>query len=125
MKKAQISIEAVMFIIIMILFIVSVSSFVVRAGSGSGFIEERYAKKIALALDESEPGMKITLDISELFEKASAQEYTGQIIEIDNVNNNVQVGVVSGSGVQYRFLSTSAVVWNINTENKTLELEIQ
>ncbi len=63
-KKGSILTENVIFLVLNMTFFAIMILFLLKQGGGV-FMEQAYAKQIALAIDSAKPGMEILVDISE------------------------------------------------------------
>jgi len=108
--------EEIIFFIIIAVFFAAMFLFVSRAGSQVTINEQIYAKQIALSIDKAKVGTEISLDISKLYEITRKNKFIGEIIKIDNENNNVQVRLVSGKGYEFEFFNNAQVVWELKDE---------
>lgn len=86
--------------------------------------EELYSKQIALIIDKALPGTNITLDISKLYEISDKNKYNGQIINIDNSLNRVNIRLADGKGNEYKYFSDYNVLWNIKENEKRLYIYV-
>jgi|SRR3989344_2255826 len=66
-RGESIVLKEVIFLILNVFFFGIFFFFVVNASSGALVLEQYYAKEIALLLDNSEPGTKIELNISDAY----------------------------------------------------------
>lgn len=124
--SSKLVLSQIIYIIVVVVFSVVMIGFVVRSGNSASEKEEIYAKQIALAIDKAKPGTEIDVDISSIYKIAESNKFKGQIININNENNIVEVHLNSGNGYSYRFFSDSNIIWNINNdeEGKPRELLI-
>ena len=106
-KKAdQILFEEGIPLILTIVFFAALLIFVWRGSSGALDLEEIYAKRIALILDNSEKGMKISMDISEVQDLAEKNKISaGNLFVIKNENNLVTVTASKGNGYSCHYFS--------------------
>jgi len=124
-KGLDIMLANIIFILANVLIFAVFFIFVARAGSGVGFYEQQYAKKIALLIDDAEPGMRIEVDISKLLEIAEKEKFEGEIISIDNDENLVRVKLKEGKGYEFTYFSDVSVGKHINRQKGRLILEIK
>ena len=125
-KKADdVLIDQLIFMIIVLAFFVIMLLFVSRAGSQITRDEQIYAKQFALMIDKAKPGTDLTLDMTELFDIAKKNKYTGEIVKIDSQNNIVLVKLTQGDGYQYRFFNNADIVWNMKNDEKKLYLSLK
>lgn len=74
-----------------------------KAGSAA-VLEEKYAKQIALAIDASEPGMTITLDMENALKIAEKEgQNLGKIVVIED--NIITVKLREKGGYSYSFFN--------------------
>lgn len=107
----------VIFIILLLIIMVAAMYFVISKLNGSGVMEEKYAKEIALSLDAAHPGMMITLNMSDAVkyaEKNLGEKNIGKIVSIKG--NQVTVKLAQeGAGYTYSFFN------NVNVTNYYLD----
>ena len=127
-KKAssKLVLSQIVYIVIIAIFSVVMIAYVVRSGNQSSEKEEVYTKQIALAIDKAKPGTEISIGITDIYKFAESNKFKGQIINIDNEKNIVEIHLTSGKGYSYRFFSNADISWNINVdlEGKPDELVI-
>jgi len=104
-KAEELVTEQVIFIILNILFFVCVIFFIYRVSSGTSVTEEFYAKKIALIIDSMQYGTEVRFDVSELYSKASSNEYNGELITFDLNKKIVKVKLSKNSGYEFYYFS--------------------
>ncbi|MDP2925535.1 MAG: hypothetical protein Q8N99_04130 [Nanoarchaeota archaeon] len=106
-KKADtIVLETVIFIILNIIFFVTMMIFVFRSGTSSYVYEQTYAKQIALIIDNAKPDMAIMFDISDLDDFLEKNNFPiNEVFSIDKQNNKVFVKLGRNSGYSYRYFS--------------------
>jgi hypothetical protein len=122
--------ETVIFIALNIIFFLVMLLFVGRATSGAGFLEQTYAKQIALSIDQAKPGMTIifsmqdAIDLAKSLDKSkealSNDKILGDIIKINPSENKIIVKVGSRGGYGFRYFSS----YNITGEVKGNEFHI-
>ncbi len=117
-KKANIK-EVVIYTVLAIAVFTVVYLFVSRTGSQASFWEQVYAKEIALLIDKAEPGMEIFLDVSDWYEKARKNKFNGDIVNVNNDENEVVIKLAEGGGYKFNYFSKVNVVWEV--EEKTGE----
>jgi len=66
-KAMSVLIGTIIFMLVVIVFVSAMLYFVSRTANSTSIIEQIYAKKIALIIDQTKPGTNISLDISELY----------------------------------------------------------
>jgi len=123
-KGVDILSSQVIFIILNVIFFSVLLIFVAKAGTGVGVKEEIYSKQIALMIDQAKQGTELTVDISELYEIAEKNEYTGRIINIDYQKNKISVNL-GGNGYEYHYftnLKSGSV--SIDEQNKLLRIKV-
>ena len=105
-KRGQgIIVENVVFILLNVLFLVLVGTFVFRQLSSAHFLEETYAKNIALLIDSTKPITEMTLRMNDAFELAEKNNIPrNDIVKISG--NNVEVKLSSKGGYKYSFFNT-------------------
>ena len=94
-----------MFLILNVVFFSIMFIFVGSVGKTEGFIEKEYSRKISLMIDKSLPGTEVSIDISELYSYARNNNYAGNIVTMDYVNNKVIVKLKDGEGSSFYYFS--------------------
>jgi len=107
--------ETVIFIVLNITFFVVMLLFVGRATSGAGFLEQIYAKQIALVIDQARPGMSVSFGMQDAIvlvkslDKSKEGWESAQILEdvvkINTLENKVIVKIGSRGGYSFRYFS--------------------
>jgi hypothetical protein len=124
-KRGDLLHEELIFIILVIVFYSAMIIFSTRAGSGATFVEQTYAKKIALLIDQGKPGTTIELEVNDVFSIADKNKINRQeTITINNEKNNVIVKADKGEGYSFDFFSENTIKWGLNTKTQKLVLEI-
>ena len=96
--------ENVIFIILNILFLMILILFLLKQGQGAVFLEQSYAKQIALLIDSAKPGMTIILDMSkakDIAEKNSL-EFKDIVTKTDNI---ITVKLTEKGGYSYSYFN--------------------
>ena len=107
-KRANILVENVVFIILNLAFFMILFLFLLKQGSGAVIVEEIYAKQIALLLDSAKPGMEIKLNVQELSELITKNNVALEnMITIDK--NQVIVRLTKESSYSYSFFNNVKV----------------
>ena len=114
--SSKLVLSQIVYIVIIVIFSVVMIVYVTRSGNQSSVKEEVYAKQIALSIDKAKSGTEIDVDISEIYKFAEGNKFKGQIINIDNEKNIVEVHLAVGKGYSYRFFSDADISWNINLD---------
>ena len=123
-KKSDTLMENLVFILLVIVFISIMYFAITRAGSQSGVYEQIYAKQIALMIDKAKPGIKIELDTFEMQRIARKNNFLGNLVNIDNDENKVNVKLIEGKGYSYYFFNDVDVGWNLKKDDRKLILEV-
>jgi hypothetical protein len=123
-SKTYILMEAIVYIIPVLIFLSLFLFGIVRIGNNSALYEQIYAKELALLLDKVEPGMEIELDITRAYNLAAKHNFKGTIVNIDNAENKVTVKLAGGEGYSHYFFNDVDVVWNVDKEKRTLFLNV-
>lgn len=116
--STKILLSQIIWIVITAAFSVVMIAYVVMSGNQASVKEETYAKQIALAIDKAKSGTEIGVDISDIYKIAESNKFKGQIINIDNEKNIVEIHLAAGKGYSYRFFSDSDISWNINLDEE-------
>ncbi len=123
-KKSDTLIENLVFILLVIVFVSIMYFTITRAGSQSVLYEQIYAKQIALIIDKAKPGMEIELDTFEMQRLSRKNNYLGNLVNINNDENKINVKLIDGKGYSYYFFNDVDVGWNHDKEKRKLFLEI-
>ncbi|MEK6872990.1 MAG: hypothetical protein AABW90_03180 [Nanoarchaeota archaeon] len=123
-KATNTLLENLVFILLVIVFISIMYFAITRAGSQSILYEQIYAKQIALMIDKAKPGMEFELDTFEMQRIARKNNFLGNLVNIDNDKNKVNVKLIDGNGYNYYFFNDVNVVWNLKKDERKLILEI-
>jgi len=94
-----------MFLILNVIFFSIMFVFVGSVGTTGSFIEKEYSRKIALAIDKFAPGTEVSMDISELYSYARNNNYAGNIVAVDYVNNKIIVKLKNGEGSSFYYFT--------------------
>jgi hypothetical protein len=124
-KRGEVDLmEVVVFIILNGLFFSMCFVFVYRAGNGSGYMEQIYAEKIALALDQARGNSTLLFSFDEPIIKAKKAGISeGNIITINSDKNTVTVKLASGKGFTYEFFSNIQATPSVS--GKYLKIKIE
>jgi len=102
-KKANILTENIIFIVLNLVFLTILILFLFSKASDVSFVEEKYAKQIALMLDSAKPGMEVVLNMSGAVEIAKKKKWEEKVVDIkDNV---VTVKLHEKGGYSYPFFN--------------------
>lgn len=123
-KKSDTLIENLVFILLVIIFISIMYFAITRAGSQSILYEQIYAKQIALMINKAKPGMKIELDTFEMQRIARKNNFLGNLVNINNDENKINVKLIEGKGYSYYFFNDADVSWNLKKDDRKLILEV-
>lgn len=123
-KKSDTLIENLVFILLVIVFVSIMYFTITRAGSQSVLYEQIYAKQIALIIDKAKPGMEIELDTFEMQRLSRKNNYLGNLVNINNDENKINVKLIDGKGYSYYFFNDVDVIWNLKKDERKLILEI-
>lgn len=103
-KRASILTENVIFLVLNISFFIILAVFLFRQGGGA-FMEQAYAKQIALSLDSAKPGMEILIDIEKGANSDKewfAENFRDSVTISENV---VTVAFSKNGGYSYSFFN--------------------
>jgi len=103
-KKSQDSIAGtIVFIIVAAVFFGILLLFISQIGTGAGTLEKIYSREIAVAIDSMRPGTEITFYLPDLFDKAKANNFNGNIIFPNYENGTITIRAVEGAGNSYSY----------------------
>ena len=114
--SSKLVLSQIVYIVIIVIFSVVMIAYVTRSGNQSSVKEEIYAKQIALFIDKAKPGTEIDVDITDLYKFAESNKFKGQMINISNEKNMVELHLAAGKGYSYRFFNDADISWNINLD---------
>jgi len=63
------------------------------------------------------------MDIWDLHRIADKNDFTGNIIQIDNNEHKVRVMLVNGQGYEYAYFNDVKISWDLKLQEKKLYLE--
>jgi hypothetical protein len=103
--------ENIIFIILNLIFISIMIFFLLSKSGSAAVLEEKYAKEIALALDSSQPGMMITMNMADAV--STAQQNLGKNNVNDDIvtfsQNAVTVKLGTPKGYSYSFFNNITI----------------
>jgi|APSaa5957512576_1039674.scaffolds.fasta_scaffold74472_2 hypothetical protein len=123
-KAVNVTLENIVYTLFLVFFVVSVTFLIVRPSGGVSAYEQIYAKQIALMIDKAEPGMKIEMDIYDIYILAKENDFNGKWINIDNDKNGVKVMLDKGEGYRFSYFNDVSIVWNVDKDAKILSMKI-
>ncbi len=125
-KKAQeLLVEQTIFVVLATGFLLLMYFIINRAGSSSTILEQEYSKIIALIIDKAKANTNITMDLSELYDKARINRFNeNEILKIDNKEKKVTVKLVRGSGYSYYYFNNVSVLWNMKSNERRVYMEV-
>ncbi len=125
-KGIEVTIENIIFIVLITIFFVVLFVFVTRAATGSAYYEQLYAKQIALLIDSAKPGMNIIIDLTkltELAEKNKLENWGAK--KTVNVDIEKQEVIVKASKKQYSFFYFNTEKFNIYYDDYKKTIKFQ
>ncbi len=103
-KRGNILTENVIFIILNVLFLSILIAFLFVKANGAATLEEKYAKEVALAIDNAQPGMTINISMSDAVQAAKKNGVGAN--KIVTINGNiVNVDLQGKGGYSYSFFN--------------------
>jgi len=116
-KKGTILAENIIFIVLNLVFITILLLFIFLKSGAAAVLEEKYAKKIALIIDASRPGMIINLNMEDAIKVAEKENFPlGNMVKIDK--NIVTVKLREKGGYTYSFFNDVKVDANFDISNR-------
>ena len=117
---------AIIFVVLNLIFFAIMSYTVARASSGATLVEQKYAKRIALIIDQAKPGTNLSLDLEEVYFLADKNGVDRlHTVRIDNEKKEVFVQVDVGKGYTYSFFSDNVILWGLKKRSMKLEMEVK
>ena len=101
----------IIFLVLTVMFFMSLFIFVSRASNSHVFQEQIYSKKLALLIDEASPGMEIRLNVSDLKPALENMENPNEALTIGNGVVNVKLG--RGNGYSFNYFSDYSLDSNV------------
>jgi uncharacterized protein YpmS len=106
-KKANILTENIIFIILNLIFIMILVLFVFSKSENAAFLEEKYAKQIAMIIDSAKPVMTIKLNVEDAIkEKDKNFDMNNMVVITDNL---VTIKLRDKEGYSYSFFNNVEV----------------
>lgn len=104
-KKAeeQPAYEEIIFLILNLVFFGLLLFFVIRTASGDAVTEERYAKAIALAIDNMQPATEMRISLNKLIERADKNKISNDPVNVILNDNVVLVKISRGGGYSFKY----------------------
>jgi len=97
-------IENILYLILNLIFLTILITFLIQQSSGAALLEQTYAKKVALLIDQAKPGMIIKLNLEKGMKIADKDNISPpEILVIEN--NFVKVTLSDGGGHEYHFFN--------------------
>jgi|TARA_Y100000310_G_C20686661_1_gene819435 hypothetical protein len=110
-RGEQMLIEAVIKIVIPLLFFSLMIYFATGYQDGAAVWEEFYAKEIVNIVNGAEPGTEIYLDITQLTKIALKNgKSKNEIIRFNNLNNKIIVSLTQKSGTSFEYFNDVDIV---------------
>lgn len=117
--------NSVVFIVLVLVFIAIIVFFLLRVSKGVSLVEQVYAKKIALLIDQSKPGTSIELDVMEIYQLADENNFErGNTINIDPDERRVTVKATEGRGYSFNFFNDNAIKWGLEKKSGKLTIGV-
>lgn len=121
-KRGEILFPTFIFIVLNLIFFLSLLVFVSKASTGTLVYEQAYAKEIALMLDNAKPGMQIKIDFENGLKVAEKNNYAaGKLVEIKD--NFVIVRLGSNGGYKFGFFTNYDA--DVTYEDKFVVLNVK
>src|SRR3989338_9537114 len=99
MKKSEtLLMEYLVFILLVLIFIVGVTSSVIRVTNNTAIHEQILAKQLMLLTNKAEPGMTIKIDLTHYYNIAAKNKFRESVISFDNSAKQLTVRLIDGKG---------------------------
>lgn len=123
-KKADtVILETTIFMILNLVFIVLLLIFVYGSGKGAFVYGEKYAKQIALLIDNAEPDMIIGLNMEDAVRIAEENgKSKDKIVSINKEENKVIVSLSPKGGHSYQYFSDYDVSTQLTENYLTIKI---
>lgn len=123
MNRKAILYENIIFLVLNLVFFAVLLFFIIHSAGGKAVVQEKYAKQIALLIDEAKPGTKIWLDMEDAQKIAEKNNFDkNNIVRIDDENKKVIVSLEKGGGYSYSFFNDVEV--DVRPDEINLLIEI-
>jgi hypothetical protein len=109
-------VENIIFLVLNLLFFAILITFLIQQGSGAALLEQTYSKKVALLIDQAEPGMIIKLNLEEGMKVAARDKILPPAI-LTIQGNFVKVKLSNNGGQEYHFFNEVDVKIFPETDN--------
>lgn len=124
MKKANIPFENIIFIILNLVFFIFLLIFINNSVNGDAILENKYAKEIALMIDEAKPRTTIYFDIEKGINIAEKNKVDKKdIVKIDEENKKVTVKLRIKGAYSYRYFTDAKISSEIQGSNLVIKIE--
>lgn len=106
--------ETIIFLILNIIFFLTLGYFAYNSGTQSFIYEQAYAKQLALLIDNAKPDMVIMINLDELIPIAlKKNKNINEVFYVDEKINEVRVNLNPSGGYRYRYFSDNSVKFEI------------
>ncbi|MEK6935378.1 MAG: hypothetical protein AABW67_01185 [Nanoarchaeota archaeon] len=123
-KKANITLETIIFILLNLVFFVVMLVFAYSSGDKEFVYEQTLAKEVALIIDNAKPNTIISLDIDKYADLAEKnKQHMEKIIQLNKKENSVEVNLKQKGGYSYQYFSDYEV--SLKTEKTLLTIIIK
>lgn len=127
--SVDVTLPVVIFLLLNIVFAVTIMAFVNKTLSGAAIYEEVYAKKVGLLIDEAIPTTTIYLDVSKAVEIAKKNGFNelqlkNNIVTFDKGTSRVIVKLSNMNGYEYAYF-TNYVLSEPIINNGILSFEVK
>lgn len=107
--------ETLVFVILNVIFFVTMLLFVYNVGTRAFVYEESYAKEIALIIDNAKPESAILLNIESAVIFAEEDKMSSEeIIKLGKKDKTIEVRLRKGRGYSYKYFSNYNVDLKVN-----------
>lgn len=116
----------IIFIVLNLVFFAVMLIFIWNSTGGKSLVEERYAKQLALMIDEAKPVMSIAVDMQDALQIASKNKIDKEsIVKINTEEKKVTVKLSAGRGYSYGFFSNTKISSRIEGSILLIKIEEQ
>ena len=106
MKKGEVLIENIVFILLNMAFLTILVLFLLQQGNGARLLENSYSKELALLIDSARPGTIVHLNLKDLKETADKNGIAfSDVVSVDNDKNYVTIKLSEKGGYRYHFFN--------------------
>jgi len=122
--EGDIVMPEIIFIILNIIYFGLLIVFVVKSSTGAWIYEQAYAKQIALVLDQSKPGMTISMNFTKAIQIADKNKRKKEnTFKIDSSKNKVILTLSNSGGYSYNYFVDYDITYKFDGNNLVFNIK--